>query len=292
MKNKSICLICMLLVATVCTIQAADNKRHYFPTKSYFEANLLDPTASQLGLSMLGYSNGQTTIWEQLYVPIIMGMNKPLVRWEKDKRHGSEIGLDFFIITQFDVAIISRDNTERLSPTGYLLYTDYRFAVWYNIQSEASTIRVRLFHHSAHLGDDKIFQSSITVGYPDLMNYEQLDITRSVQNGFNRYYYGFGYSVTPHMERERIAFQIGYFRKRSTTSSPNIKFIYGADIKIIAEHGYVPSIKLGVGYEIGVSQRNPPSLILEYFTGNLPYGRFDSAPVHLIGIGIYMNTPI
>ncbi len=292
MKCVTIKWLCILLIAANSNILAAENKRQFLPTKSYFEPILLDPTTNQLGLSVLGYSSGQRGIWEKFYIPLMLGVNKPVLRWEKDANHGSEIGFDYLIMTQYDIERVKRDNMEQAAPMGTQLNSDYRISGWYTKRSGTSTYRVRLFHQSSHLGDDFVIRNGITVRGSNPMNYEQIDITRSVQNGYHRYYYGFGYAITPHAERKRMAFQIGYFSSRSTTRSPNNKFIYGADMKIMEQNGYRPSIKLGIGYELGESHRNPPRIILEYFNGNLPYSRYESTVVELLGIGLYMNTPI
>ncbi len=292
MSKRLIMALCALLVAPGTTMHAADNKVQFMPARSYFETILLDPTSNQLGLSVLGYSSGQRGIWEKIYIPIFMGVNKPVLRWGPTDRHGQEVGFDFLIMTQYDIERVDRDYMEQSAPMGTILNADYRISGWYNIKSQASTYRIRLFHQSSHLGDDFVIRNGIMGRGSNPMNYEQLDITRSVQNGNHRHYYGFGYTVTPHAERKRIAFQLGYFFSRTTPRFANSKFIGGADIKIMEQHGYRPSIKLGIGYELGQSHRNPPRLILEYYNGNLPYSRYESTVVQLLGIGLYMNTPI
>ncbi|MFC1481218.1 DUF1207 domain-containing protein [Candidatus Neomarinimicrobiota bacterium] len=292
MRNRSIIAVCALLVAISTTVRAADNKPQFLPAKSYFETLLLDPTSNQLGLGVLGYSSGESGIWEKLYIPILMGVNKPVLRWEQDDRHGKEVGFDFLIMTQYDIARVNRENMEQSAPMGTQLNADYRISGWYNIRSEASTYRIRLFHQSSHLGDDFVIRKGILGRGSNPMNYEQLDITRSVQNGYHRHYYGFGYTITPHAERKRIAFQLGYYFSKPSSRFSDSKLIYGADVKIMEQHSYRPSIKLGIGYELGESHRNPPRLILEYYNGNLPYSRYEHTVVQLLGIGLYINTPI
>ena len=291
MRNRLIKKVCVLLLAAGSTLYAND-KIQFIPARSYFETILLDPTSNQLGLSVLGYSGGQRGIWEKINIPIFMGVNKPVLRWGQSDRHGQEVGFDFLIMTQYDIERVERDNMEQSAPLGTQLNSDYRISGWYNIRSGASTYRIRLFHQSSHLGDDFVIRNGILGRDSNPMNYEQLDITRSVQHGYHRHYYGVGYTVTPHAQRKRLAFQLGYFFSRPTARFPDSKFIYGADVKIMEQHGYRPSIKLGIGYELGKSHRNPPRLILEYYNGNLPYSRYESTAVQLLGIGLYINTPI
>lgn len=284
--------VCALLIFPITTVHGGAKEARFLPEGSYFKTLLLDPTSNQLGLGLLGYRGEQSGIWEKLYIPLFMGVNKTVLRWEQDARHGKEIGFDFLIMTQYDIERVERDYMNHPAPMGTQLNADYRIAGWYNIRSGASTYRIRLFHQSSHLGDDYVIRNGITEPSSNPMNYEQLDITRSVQRGYHRHYYGIGYTVTPHAERKRIAFQLGYFFSRPTNKFPDSKFIYGADVKIMEQHGYRPSIKLGIGYELGESHRNPPRLILEYYYGNLPYSRYESTVVQLLGIGLYINTPI
>ena len=121
------------------------------------------------------------------------------------------------------------------------------------------------------------------------MNYEQLDLTRSSQKEYARYYYGLGLNISPNTTRKRLAFQGGYFYKQPFKSTVNYAYIYGVDMKIYEHNDYRPSFKTGIGIELARNRQNPFMIILEYYNGHLPYSTLEYQLVQLYGLGIYFN---
>ena len=137
-----------------------------------------------------------------------------------------------------------------------------------------------------------IIRNQITSRTTNPLNYEQLDVTRSTIVGHQRYYYGAGYNISPFAEREKWAFQLGYFASRPWSGHRGVNTIYGADVKIFEQNRYHPNVKVGLGLELWSGRTNPPRIILEYYYGYLPYSRLEYRFVQLMGVGVYFNTRI
>ena len=102
----------------------------------------------------------------------------------------SELGLDVVALTQFELYEDANDTKRRM------MNVDYRIGLHYQFRNETSSTRVRLYHLSSHLGDDYVISRGITSFFENKVNYEQIDVTHSVQYRSIRYYGGFGAELT------------------------------------------------------------------------------------------------
>ncbi len=279
----------LFLIGSVCTFcgpsQADAGDISFLPSGGYFGTITLDPSACQLGGSLLAFAlNGD--LEPKAYIPLSLGVEKMILRREQDTSHGFEIGFEIAIFTQFDIVDVGE------AYLGTMLNADYRVAALLHYRDNRHTYRFRLFHMSSHLGDDYIIRNQVNSPTSNLLNYEQLDLTRSTQSGDSRYYYGLGLNVSPHTIRERLAAQLGCFYTKPLASRPDLRYLYGADIRVFEQNRYRPNLKLGIGLEFGSSRSNPLRIILEYYNGHLPYSTLEHQLVQLFGIGLYFNTRI
>ncbi|NQV36870.1 MAG: DUF1207 domain-containing protein [Candidatus Marinimicrobia bacterium] len=257
----------------------------FLPEGSYFKTIILDPSASQLSGSLLGiHSKGD--LEQKVYAPINLGIRKMYFRWEDDLERGFELGIEFAIHSQFTVIDVGSNYL------GGFQNADYRIAGVAHLVRRLHTYRFTIFHQSSHLGDDYIIRNQIVSPTSNVMNYEQIDVTRSTEIGNSRYYVGAGVNFSPNTVRERLAAQVGYFYSRPLTGNPELGFLAGTDIKIFQQNDFQPNFKLGVGLEFGRTKAKPLRLMLEYYNGHLPYSTLEYQKVQLFGAGLYFDTNI
>ncbi len=278
-------LLLGMVTVLVGPLPAGEPILQILPSGSYFAPIMLDPVSNQLNASLLAFNlNGR--FQRKVYIPVNMGVTKMIIRRERAPDHGWEAGFEFTIATQYEI------HDEKSVVLGRLMNTDYRISGLVHIRAGRHTYRIRLFHKSSHLGDEYIFDSGTTRRGLNPLNYEQLDITRSTVVDGRRYYYGLGYNLSPVTDRERVAVQGGFFHSAALGASGEIRYLYGADVKIFEQNNYRPNVKFGLGLELWSTRANPPRLMVEYYNGYLPYSRLEHQLVQLLGLGLYFNASI
>lgn len=281
-RKRPLCFTLLAALMASATLSGS-GKTTILPRDSYFKTIMLDPTACQLFGSTLGYSR-KGYHENKAYVPVTIGMKRTVIRWEQGPAQGFEFGFGIASYTLFFL----EDMGAAFRAT--LLNTDYKIEGFINLISGERGTRLRVFHVSSHLGDEYLIRNKITQSTPNTVNYEQVDLTHSIQRNFTRYYFGAGFVVTPHAMRKRISLQGGFFHQRPMPERPLVKYLYGVDVKIFEQNSYRPNIKLGVGLEIGDQTSNPFRIVLEYYNGHLPYSTLEYEIVQMLGLGLYFNA--
>ena len=261
-------------------IGQAQNKATWLPQGHLFETILLDPLEAQIGGSLVKNSNGELN-HHGLYAPFSIGGKKELVRWSNTPlgKGESELGLDVVALTQFELYEDANDTKRRM------MNVDYRIGLHYQFRNETSSTRVRLYHLSSHLGDDYVISRGITSFFENKVNYEQIDVTHSVQYRSIRYYGGLGLSLRPFTERKPLMLQGGIFYRGEGYFR---KMIAGVDMKLWQQNQFIPNLKAAWGFEWGESSQSL-SLLIEGYTGKLPYSPLEQASISWLGIGIYFK---
>jgi len=154
---------------------------------------------------------------------------------------------------------------------------DYYLGISWSAQWAPSLYgRASLFHRSSHLGDDFVMLNTVaTNNYwkEDPTNYEMFRYLLSIQKEKYQVYGGIGMVIRPETPRKRQEYYAG-FELHKLSQSKGIKNLFiGSDIEIIENNDYHPNIKSGIGYLL-TPQKNT-ALVLEYYTGHLPYSRYE-----------------
>jgi hypothetical protein len=264
-------------------------KTDLLPKGHLFEPILLDPIEAQ-SYAAFGRGLNHSFINAGLYVPFAVGFQKGIVRWQNTRNKAREVSLDVAAFTQFEIFYSHPDQKVRR----HMLNSDYKVSLNYQGQvNEEQSFRLRFFHISSHLGDDYLLKNNYTSFFRNPVNYEQADFTYAWQKTHWRYYGGVGLGIRPRFtagqERKRLAFQGGVLFKKPVRGKQNVKWVAGADVRLLQQTDFVPGIKVGFGAQVGDESRNPISFLFEYYAGHLPYSKFEDQYVHWLAAGFYFN---
>ena len=257
-------------------------KRISLPKNTYFDPILLDPIECQPYIGFFGYSQIDNNT-KKGYVPFSMATQKVLTRWQKDSLNGYEIGFDAAAFTQFEWLIVN-DKWQR-----NILNSDFKGSFFLNVRKDKWALRTRLYHISSHLGDDYIIRNKIRSYTPNPVNYEQLDITLSHVTPKLRIYSAMGLVVRPETIRKRFSSQFGFIFNQFISSDKYYEFIFGSDVKILAQNNYQPNVKIASGIRIAKIFNNPVCFLLEFYQGHLPFSVYEIKKVKWAGISFYFN---
>ncbi len=248
----------------------------------YFMPLILDPTAclTSGGLMQL---KGSESMNEGIYIPVNIGFQQSIFRFQKSDDMGIEFGFAAAAFTQFTIKAV-----ENYKYLGEIENTDYKASGFINVLFDKWATRLRLFHISSHLADDYILRNQIAIPNPGTVNYEQLDLTTSCQQQFMRYYLGIGMVITPHAVRERLSLQSGMYYRKIVGGKEMLRLAGGMDVKIFEQNNYRPNIKSAIGLELGATDKTHLGLFLEYYNGHLPYSTLEYNIVQWLGVSAYL----
>ena len=262
--------------------QNPESKTQFLSRGFYFMPVILDPTEciSSAGLMHLSEKNG---VSEVMYVPVNIGIQQSIFRFQKSDNIGIEFGFGGAAFTQFTIK--PADDNKYL---GEIENTDFKASGFINFLFNHWSARLRLFHISSHLADDYILRNNIDSSNPGTVNYEQLDLTTSYHYKLMRYYVGVGTVITPNAVRKRLSLQTGFFFRKRAGSSEKVRLASGIDVKIFEQNNYRPNIKSAIGVELGASDKIHLGLFIEYYNGHLPYSTLEYKIVQWVGVSAYL----
>jgi len=278
-------LLLVLLFSTLQTIVKGQQPRiDVFPKQSHFPSLLFDSKESRTYLSM-AHPLSEDILEYTTYVPFALGFKKGLLRWKN-----TQITMDIGAHTQFGWR--RENNKFKQGVRRSHLNTDYILGLSLEQKITKNLFaRIRAFHQSSHLGDDYVLYYSIPrSGYwaGDISNYEQFDLTFIFDHRYIKSYAGIGSVITPATVRKRMVYQLGAY---VSDFPPTLlrPFVFGFDVKYLQQNNYRPMLKYGTG--IKIKKENPIYLMLEYYTGNLPYSRYESeVSTSWVGVSIYFES--
>jgi hypothetical protein len=260
-----------------------DSSRFSFLKRgTYFEQIILDPTESQTSAGLLKIWRSGTED-DGVYIPVNIGIQQSIVRYDFHKESGLELSFAGAVFTQFTIR-----KMEGNTYLGEMENADYKISLLLNYRIRKWSLRFRAFHKSSHLADDYLLRNNITEPNPGTLNYEQLDLTGSYQLNKVRLYAGFGYVITPNAVRERLSLQTGFLYRKSLNSKGNFRLIAGTDIKIFQQNEYAPNLRTGVGFEFGNAESTHAGFLIEYYNGHLPYSVLEYNKVNWFGFSIFL----
>ncbi len=280
---RTLITILLLINTAICFSQENETKRIFLPKDELFRSIRLDPIECQSFGSLLYYWEGSRP-QDKLYVPFAIGFHKSIMRWEKTEDRSYEIEGEVASFTQFEY-LINDDGVWQRD----ILNTDFKVGLMFNYQIKNYTFRCRIYHLSSHWGDDFIFNNKMKYPVPNPVNYELLDITASVQKKYVRYYAGIGIVPRPVIIRKRFAAEAGAYFCVPVNERQNIKYAGGADIKIFEQNNFTPGCKFGLGLELGKTEKNPFTVMIEYYNGHMPYSYYEYKLVQFLGMGLYFD---
>ncbi|MFC2124060.1 DUF1207 domain-containing protein [Bacteroidota bacterium] len=262
--------------------QESDGQFSLLDRGMYFKSIILDPAECQNygGLLKLWDSEGKD---EGIYIPVNIGFRQSLARYDFNEKQGFEFGIEAAVFTQFTIKKV-----EANTYLGEMENTDYKLSFLLNYRYNSISLRARAFHVSSHLADDYILRNQITSPNDGSLNYEQFDLTGSIQKEYFRYYGGLGMVITPHAVRDRFSSQLGTFFRRPGNNPGFLRYIGGLDIKIFEQNDFTPNIRTGIGIELGPPEKTRLAFMIEYYNGHLPYSTLEYKKVQWLGISAFI----
>ena len=257
-------------------------KADFLPKQNLWITQSLDPIASQ--------SFGQVdAVWEDSnpadYALTIFafGFQKSAVAWKFSEDIRFDIGIEGVVITQFEWTKRTGELKRNINSTDYLIGLPFVLSV------KAWTIRLRVYHLSAHMAEEYMILNQITERAYTNNKYEQVDATATYLLENFRFYFGIGAVIRAVRDRKPMVFTGGVDYLLPLNKQESVQLFTGLYIDSKQEFDYSPALNLGVGLQLGKADRRPIKILATYFRGPLPYSVFHGEPVQWLGISLYIN---
>jgi len=214
------------------------------PKNNLWEVQSLDPLASQV----FGHI---AKVWEDneaadyAVASFAFGFQRPVVRWNFKNGNAFEIGMEGSAITQFEFT--NREDVFRRS----ILSTDYLAGVPMIYKTGTYAIRFRIYHLSAHSGDDFLILNNISSYHKNNNNYEQVDITLLYPCKDFSFLAGAGAVIRVYEPRKPIYLTAGFNYSYPLNWRYNTKFYTGIYLDARQDHNFRPAINIGAGGHSG-----------------------------------------
>jgi len=271
-----------LLLFILLPLLGIGQKADFLPKYNLWNTQSLDPIASQ--------SYGQIdAVWEDSnpadYALTIFafGFQKSAVAWKFSDDISFDIGIEGTVITQFEWTKRTGDLKRNIISSDYLIGLPLVLSI------KSWTIRLRVYHLSAHMAEDYMLNNFIIIKAYHNNKYEQVDATVSYLHKNFRFYFGAGAVFRSNRYRKPMVFTGGLDYLLPLNKQKSTHFFAGLYIDSKQEFDYSPAINLGVGVQLGKADRRPIKILATYFRGPLPYSVFHGEPVQWLGIGLYIN---
>lgn len=171
-----------------------------------------------------------------------------------------------------------------------LLDADYNVALPLSWRRGNWSLRTRIYHESAHLGEDELFR----VGSADRLkrSYEAGDLLISFDEEKWRVYFGGEYFFRHHPQIDHLGLHLGteYYGPRVVFEGA-ARWVTALDVKAYEEFGYEADLSFRTGLSFGGWQTNQNyiQLMLEWYDGHANTGVLFDEEYRYIGAAIYFG---
>ncbi len=277
-EHKQGFLVAVLFFILIAVLPCgAQNSIGWLPKESLFPEKPLDYREAQFSGSL--YVLHTPSGWpNRMFANYSAGINRGIYRWESKAVKQRELGVEIATYTQF----IFEDPLNWFQVNHF--NTEYKVGIHYNWKdSDSWAFRIRLYHISAHLGDDFIYRHFITAYLPNPRIYEVLDISAAFIAAHWTFYGTLG--IIPHSayERKRMLGDAGFSWKKPIASKEWLRWMGAMHIQFEQETNFYPGTRLAAGIEIGKEGSAPFTIMLDAFHGYIPYSLYDKARITWIG---------
>jgi hypothetical protein len=224
-----------------------------------------------------------------------------LVRWQTPGEGVVQVEIAGSVSAQFDLSATHWD----------LLNTDYTIGFPFTYQRGETSLRLRVYHQSSHLGDEFVRRDSIWIwgdpeppapgdaGYHASYRYESVELLAARRWRGWRVYGGGEYFwfVAPWL-LERWVGRGGLEHRApigdGTESGVVTELVSAADVRMTKHRDWAPGVSLRAGIEVGRRGEGGGlgrrlGVLAEYFTGPAPFGQFQMVyDVTYYGAGFYI----
>jgi len=270
-----IIFILLIFSSIAVSAQQKNKSAEYLPDHHYFDPLILDPIECQSYGSLHAYWEGNTR-QDIIYSPLALGFQLPVVQWDKGD-HGFEIGFMATIFFQF----------EFVQPSSLflvnLINTDFKVGIPFIFRKKRFSMRTSIFHVSSHFSEEYIFRHGLITFGENRNTYDAIDIHASWQFDRMRYYGGVGMAFNSPYNRGIWKFQGGVLFRAPVKKGSTFNYIAGADFQVLQETKWSLNTQVGAGIEIAYRRTRTFQVMLQYFTGNLPYTQYTHLKVQYLG---------
>lgn len=246
-----------------------------FPAGDLFRPLIADPKQPQFFIS---YRRYDTSVETANVGAVGFGENFGLVRFQKEKGNGLQFGLDGALFAQFNLD----------APSSDLVNADYLIGLPVTWRRGATSVRLRVYHQSSHLGDEFLLRLK-----PERVNlsYEAANLLVSQEWWSLRGYFGGEYLFHREpgdLEPASLQGGIEYYGSKRLCGG---RVVGGVDLKSYEEHNWSVDASAKAGLEFGQPDPGKRRLrvLAEGYKGYAPNGQFYKHKISYYGLGVYFG---
>ena len=254
----------------------------WFPKGNLYPTIRLDYKESQISGSL--YALYASDRWQnRAFGNFSIGLRSNIIRWHHSPQRVSELGFELAVFTQF----IFEDPFKNLQTN--LFNIDFKIGVHYQYRFNHWRFRGRLYHISAHLGDDYIFRSGIDGFINNKRIYEVVDLSAAWVKGWWQFYGTAGVVIHSAYSRKPFLAQTGVQFEHPIGEKDWLRWVAGADLRFEQEQNFRPGVRISGGIGIGKKGRFPVTLMADYYNGYMPFSLYDKVLIQWIGVSLWFN---
>ncbi|MCK9450756.1 MAG: DUF1207 domain-containing protein [Bacteroidales bacterium] len=274
-NTRKLLLFVLACIPSLCL--QGQQQRQWLAAGGLFPDKPLDYREAQFSGSL--YVLHTPSGWpNRMFANYSAGMSRSIYRWESIAKKHKELGVEIATFTQF----IFEDPLKTFQVNHF--NTEYKVGLYYSWQPTKNwAFRLRLYHISAHLGDDFIYRFYVTEYLDNPRIYEVLDFSAAFQIKNWTLYATLG--VIPHSayERKRFLGDLGAIWKKPVGQKDWLRWMLAAHAQLEQETNFYPGTRLAAGIEIGKEGSSPVTIMFDAFHGYIPYSLYDKARISWIG---------
>lgn len=264
------------------SLTAHSQKMDFLPANNLWSTQTLDPLAAQAYGQIAKAWEGNVAA-DYAITGFEFGFQKSFFGWNFSNGKAFEIGLEAGAFTQFEWTTRTGDFQRNI------LSTDFKIGMPMVLVVRQWSLRFRVYHLSAHMGDDYMIRNKIKSYVNNNNNYEQFDITAAYQLDHIRFYGGIGVVVRAAQYRAPMVFTAGTEYLLPLNEKQSTQFFAGFHVDSQQDFEYRPGVNVGAGVQLGKPGRRPVKILATYFNGPLPYSVYTGNHVQWLGAAFYMN---
>jgi len=269
----------LILCSASAGAQDTLRKAGWLPKGNLFPVISLDYKENQVSGSLYAFHADDQ--WQnKAFANFSLGFRRNLIRWNPRGISPSELGIEMGIFTQF----LFEDPFRTFQANFFNV--DFQVGIHYNRKWNGWSFRGRIYHISAHLGDDFIYRYNIEHYLDNPRIYETADLSAAWQNRIFMVYATTGVIFHSAYERLPLLLQGGFQFTHPVGRSEWLRWFAGTDVKMEQEQGFRPNLHAGAGIGIGRTDRFPILVMIDYYNGYLPYSLYDGLLIQWLGASI------
>ncbi len=257
-------------------------KMDFLPEQNLWETQTLDPLASQAyGQMAIAYNSGAQA--DYYIAGFAFGFQRSIFAWPKGEDRSFDLGFEGAALTQFEWT----DRTGEFQRN--IVSTDFLIGMPLTWKRNNWLLRLRVYHLSAHIGDDYMIRNKITGYYRNNNNYEQLDFTTALRIKKWSFSLGAGSVLRASQPRKPLVFTAATDFVIAINKAETISYFIGFYSDARQDYDFRPAINIGTGFRFGKAESHPFKILFTYFNGPLPYSVYAGRDISWFGLGFYIQ---